>query len=222
MRTSETINNQEVQAYKSWCSKHHVFLEGQEGVDTANFVRDYFLKTWGEDITEVNLDKALPYIRPHLKFKSDAYLKLEQAANGMTPQEADIFDAWVSRQQLESPVSDQGKENATNIICWLRKRNMEITGHNLNLALQNIINNGHLGHGPLVWKRTEVKKQERELSAVEIATWRSRAEGACVRTPSGLVLRTKTEEIQKIVANGADGQIDWRATALARERAAAR
>ena len=149
MRTSETINNQEVQAYRSWCSKHHVFLEGQESVDNANFVRDYFLKTWSEDITEANLDKALPYIRPHLKFKSDAYLKLEQAANGMTPQEADIFDAWMSRQSLESPASDRGMENATNILSWLRERNLEIVSRNLDVALQNIICNGHLGHAPL-------------------------------------------------------------------------
>jgi hypothetical protein len=221
MRTSETINNQEVQAYQSWCSKHHVFLEGAEGTDNGNFVRDYFLKTWGEDITEANLDKALPYIRPHLKFKSDAYLKLEQAANGMTPQEAEIFDAWLSRQRLESPASDQGKENATNLLTWLRERNLEIIGRNLDVALQNIINNGHLGHAPLVWKPIKVKKQDREMSDAEIATWRSRAESARVETPSGLVLQGKTAEVQKIVVT-ADGKTDWKATALAREIAAAR
>jgi hypothetical protein len=73
MRTSVEITNQEVAAYSAFCRKHHVFLEGQEGVDTANFVRDYFLKTWGEDITDANLDKALPYIRPHLKIQVCAY-----------------------------------------------------------------------------------------------------------------------------------------------------
>jgi hypothetical protein len=60
------------------------------------------------------------------------------------------------------------------------------------------------------------------MSDAEIATWRSRAEGACVRIPSGLILRTKTEEIQKIVVNGADGKVNWKATAQAREIAAAR
>jgi hypothetical protein len=138
------------------------------------------------------------------------------------PQEADIFDAWMSRQRLESPASDQGKENATNILSWLRERNMEITGRNLDLALQNIISNGHLGHTPLVWKRIAVKKQEREMSDAELATWRSRAESARVETPSGLVLRGRTEEVQKIMMNGADGKIDWKATAQAREFAAAR
>jgi hypothetical protein len=222
MRTSEAITNQEVQAYTTWCNKHHVFFQGEEGVGNGNFVRDYFLKTWDEEITEANLDKALPYIRPHLKFKSEALVKLENAANGMTPQEADIVDAWMSRQGLESLASDRGKENATNILSWLRERNLEIVSRNLDVALQNIINNGHLGHAPLVWKRIAVKKQEREMSDAEIATWRSRAEGACVRTPSGLILRTKTEEIQKIVVNGADGKVNWKATAQAREIAAAR
>jgi hypothetical protein len=205
-----------------FAERHHVFFEGEEGVDNGNFVRDYFLKTWGEDITKANLDKALPYIRPHLRFKSEALVKLENAANGMTPQEADIFDAWMSRQRLESPDSDQGKENATNILSWLRERNMEITGHNLNLVLQNVISSGHLGHAPLVWKRIAVKKQEREMSDAEIATWRSRAESARVETPSGLVLRGKTEEVQKITLNDASGKIDWKATAQAREIAAAR
>ena len=99
---------------------------------------------------------------------------------------------------------------------------MEITGGNLNLALQNIICNGHLGHAPLACKRIAVKKQEREMSDMEVATSRSRAEGARVETPSGLVFRGKTEEVQKIAVNSANGKIDWKATAQARERAAAR
>ena len=111
---------------------------------------------------------------------------------------------------------------ATNILSWLRERNLEICNRNLDVALQNIINNGHVGHAPLVWKRIAVKKQEREMSDAELATWRSRAESARVETPSGLVLQGKTAEVQKIVVNGADGKIDWKATALARERAAER
>jgi hypothetical protein len=118
---------------------------------------------------------------------------------------------------LESPDSDQGKENATNILSWLRERNMEIISRNLDLALQNVICSGHLGHAPLVWKPLKVKKQEREMSDAEIATWRSRAESARVETPSGLVWRGKTEEVQKIIVNGANGQVDWKATAQARE-----
>jgi hypothetical protein len=164
------------------------------GITEERLPASSFLKTWGEDTTEANLDNALPYIRPHLKFKSDALVKLENAANGMALQEAEIFDAWMSRQRLESPDSDQGKENATNILIWLREKNLEIIGRNLDLALQNIINNGHLGHAPLVWKPVKAKKQEHEMSDAEIATWRSRAEGARVETPSGLFLQGKTAD----------------------------
>jgi hypothetical protein len=77
-------------------------------------------------------------------------------------------------------------------------------------------------HENLPADRQMVKKQEREISDAEIATWRSRAESARVETPSGLVVRGKTEEVQKIMVNGADGRIDWKATAQARERTAAR
>ena len=221
-RATQQITNEEVLAYQTWCQKHHVILDGQDGLDNANLVRDYFLRTWGEDIKEANLDKALPQMRPFLKFKSSALVKLENTANGMTTQEADVFDAWVGRQRLEGLESDKGKENAANILSWLRERNLEIINRNLDLALQNIICNGHLGHAPLEWTRIAVKKQEREMSHAEIATWRSRAESARVETPSGLVLRGKTEEVQKIMVNGADGKIDWKATAQAREIAAAR
>jgi hypothetical protein len=55
------------------------------------------------------------------------------------------------------------------------------------------------------------------MSDADLATWRSRAESARVETPSGLVLQGKTAEVQKIVVNGADGKIDWKATAMARE-----
>jgi hypothetical protein len=88
------------------------------------------------------------------------------------------------------------------------------------LALSNIINNGHYGHTQLHWKPVQIEKQEREVSDAEIATWRSRAEGVVVRTPSGLVINGKTAEVQKIVVNGADGKIDWKATCQKRELAA--
>ena len=82
-------------------------------------------------------------------------------------------------------------------------------------------NKGYYGHAQIHWKPIPVKKQEREMSDAEIATWRSRAESARAETPSGLVLSGKTAEIQSIVVNGEDGKIDWRQTAIKREQAAA-
>jgi hypothetical protein len=73
-----------------------------------------------------------------------------------------------------------------------------------------------------VWKRVEQKQQEREVSDAEIATLRSRAEGAVVRTPSGLVNNTKTAAVRAILVKNGKGEVDWRQTYLARERAVAR
>jgi hypothetical protein len=44
------------------------------------------------------------------------------------------------------------------------------------------------------------------MSDAEIAARRSRAESARVETASGLIVRGKTEEVQKIMVNGADGK----------------
>jgi hypothetical protein len=221
MRQSATITPEEVKVYGQFCAKHHVFLDGQWGVDNANFVPDYFLTTWQQDLTEANLAAALPHIRPYLKFKTEAEVKLDKASDGMTEKETQIFNAWVQRQRLMQPLDgEQGIENAENIISWVREKNFDFSSKSFDLALSNIINNGHYGHAQLHWKPVQVEKQEREVSDAEIATYRSRAEGVVVRTPSGLVINGKTEKVQSIVVNGADGKIDWKATAQKRELAA--
>jgi hypothetical protein len=177
----------------------------------------------GVQWTRENLDKALVQLRPHLKFyESSAQAAHGQFSNQLSESDRNTVDAWLKTQGRLVADGDDGLRNRMNIVTWLQEKNMPISTHNLSLALSNIVNRGHLGHPPLVWKKVEQKKQEREVSNAEIATWRSRAEGARVTTPSGLVLRTKTEEIQKIVVNGADGKIDWKATAQARELAASR
>jgi hypothetical protein len=156
-----------------------------------------------------------------LKFKTEAEVKLDKATDSMTEKEVQVFNAWIQRQRLMQPLDgEQGIENAENIISWEKRKNFDFSSKSFDLALSNIINNGHYGHAQLHWKPVEVKKQEREVSDAEIATYRSRAEGVVVRTPSGLVINGKTEKVQSIVVNGADGKIDWKATDQKRELAA--
>jgi hypothetical protein len=160
----------------------------------------------------------LVQLRPYLKFyESSAQTAHGQFSNQSSESDRNTVDAWSRTQGRLVTEGDDGLRNKMNIVGWLLEKNMPINTHNLSLALSNIVNRGRLGHPPLVWKKVEQKKQEREVSNAKIATWRSRAEGARVSTPSGLVLRTKTEEIQKIEVNGSDGKIDWKATAQARE-----
>jgi len=221
-RTSATITDAEVAAYRQFCFKHHVISDGsQDDVDNANFIRDFFLRQWQHDINETTLEAALPKIRPFLKFHSPLQTKVFELVDGMMASERSVFNAWLERQRLVAD-GDSGLQNFVNVASWMCEKGWEITATSLDRALGNIVNSGHLGHPPLVWKKVEQKKEEREMSDAEIATWKSRAEGACARTPSGLVLRTKTEQIQQIVVNGPDGKTDWKATAQARELAASR
>jgi hypothetical protein len=136
----------------------------------------------------------------------------------MTEAEKQIVTQWFYRQRLVQD-GDFGFQNKENLVSWLKEKNMEVSGRNLDLALSNIINNGHYGQAQLHWKQAPVNKEQRELSDNEIATWRSRAEGARAETPSGLVLQGKAAQIQSIVVVGENGKTDWKATAIARERA---
>jgi hypothetical protein len=217
-RTNETITNEEGLAWHQWCAKHSVIPTDP---DNTKVVAEYFQEIWKEDVTEANLDLAFPQLRARLKCYTPSEAAYQKLTAKMTEAEKQTVTQWFNRQRLVQD-GDLGFQNKENLVSWLKEKNMEVSGRNFDLALSNIINKGHYGHPILAWKSVEVKKQEREVSDAEIATWRSRAEGVVVRTPSGLVINGKTEEVRKIVVNGADGKIDWKQTALKRELAASR
>jgi hypothetical protein len=217
-RTHEVITNEEGLIYHQWCQKYGVIADDDSN---AEVVARYFQETWQQDVTEANLDSAFPLLKSHLKFCTLSEAAYQKLTAKMTEAEKQIVTQWFTRQRLVQD-GDLGFQNKENLVSWLKEKNMEVSGRNLDLALSNIIKKGHYGHPILAWKSVEVKKQEREVSDAEIATWRSRAEGVVVRTPSGLVINGKTEEVRKIVVNGEDGKIDWRLTAQARELAASR
>jgi hypothetical protein len=222
MRTSQTVTDVEIRAYADFCAKHHIIHDNSKNdEDNANFILDYFLNKWNADITQANLSVALPKIREYLNFYTPTEAAYQKLAAQMTEAEKQTVHQWFSRQRLAQD-GDTGLQNQTNLVSWLKEKNFEVTSRNLDLALSNVISKGHFGHPILAWKSVEPKKQEREVSDAEIATWRSRAEGVVVRTPSGLVINGKTEEVRRIVVNGEDGTVDWRLTAQARELAASR
>ncbi len=55
---------------------------------------NYFENTWKEVITAETLEKALPALRPHLKFKSKARLEFEKIATA-EPDRARKLDEWL-------------------------------------------------------------------------------------------------------------------------------
>ena len=219
-------NQQKIENYIRWCVRHEIINEDRETENTgfnASLVAQFMERTGQTEWTPDALDKAFEVLKPKLRlYSSTAEAKYGNLSNELTAAEHDTVNSWAAHQNRLVTDGADGAANKRNIITWLQSKNMPITVQNLSLALSNIVNNGHLGYAPLVWKRVEQKTQEREVSDAEIATWRSRAEGAVVRSPQGHILQTKTAAVQAIFVKNDKGEVDWRQTYLARERAAER
>src|SRR5258708_16206387 len=94
-RTSKEITQHEISAYANFCAEHNIVHDGSQADEAnSNLVVDYFLKTWGEDITPENLQQALPQLKPHLKFHSQAEVELRKTAATADPTVAKKFAEW--------------------------------------------------------------------------------------------------------------------------------
>src|SRR5260370_41401967 len=126
-RFSSEIQQDEVRAYEKFCIAHNILLGGGNddaaSIANANLVRDYFTKTWNEQITAETLEKALPALRPHLKFKSASRVEFEKIAGAETDR-ASQLDVWLQAhggkpgQLVNSLYSDDTYENCN---CLARR-----------------------------------------------------------------------------------------------------
>ena len=172
----------------------------------------------------LTVDALLKYVESHRSefiWLTEARREFNRAAASMTPEQQQAFvNALKSRRLIVD--GDEGLQNFATVVSFYQNNHWPLDTTHIDKAVGNIAQSGRHQYKPLHWRKVETPKPVREIPNGEEQTWRSRAEGACVTTPSGLLNRTKTAEIQKIIVNGTDGKIDWKATAQAREVAAAR
>jgi hypothetical protein len=128
-RTTAEITQAEVQAYVDFCQKHGINLDGEDGVYNGEFVREYFLETWQEDITPANLALALKQLRPHLKFRTEDELEFNKIYNTLSAAEKQAFAA------SEWPFGVIRNEfNGFVLLKWLKAHRFEVTERNLSFA----------------------------------------------------------------------------------------
>jgi len=115
----------DVQAYGKFCIRHGIINDGsRDDQHNADFVMNYFENTWKEVITAETLERALPALRPHLKFKSAARLEFEKIATA-EPERARQIDQWLQVHggkpgQLANTVkTDQIYENLSLLLGTL-------------------------------------------------------------------------------------------------------
>jgi hypothetical protein len=142
-RKSAVLTTDEVSAYEKFCKDHNIVCDGSEvGVANGTLIGEYITVTWGEEITPVTLAIALEKLRDRVTFKSAAQREIESIASGMTENEKSITREFLKKQGRLVLDGDQGSENISNIVSWLRARSYPISAQNLVLALSNILNSG--------------------------------------------------------------------------------
>jgi hypothetical protein len=128
-RTNTQITPAEAQAYGLFCIEHGIVVNdgSKEDEQNADFILNYFVNVWKEDITEQNLDTAWDQIRPHLKMRSPAqaeYYKVATQENDRANQLA----AWLATQGKPGQLANQGEAAFDNLrLLLLTLRGYEIS-----------------------------------------------------------------------------------------------
>jgi len=123
------ITQSEIGAYAKFAKDRGIINDG--GVDdqhNADIILNYFLNTWGREITEQNLNLAWEQLRGHLKLYSPAAIEYYKLAD-QEPDRANLLANWLATQgkagQLVNTAGDETYANLRLLLIELRGR--EIT-----------------------------------------------------------------------------------------------
>jgi len=113
-RTSEQITQNEINAYAKFCAERRVIFGGTEGEQNAEFIGNYFVNVWKQDITEQNLNTAWEQLRPYVKVYSPAQAEYYKVARQM-PDRANQLSNWLATQGKVGQLVSQGDEAFENL-----------------------------------------------------------------------------------------------------------
>src|SRR5258705_3224098 len=125
-RTNSEISPAEVQTYAKFSAEHGIIHDGgEDDTKNADFILNYFVNTWKEDITEQNLNTAWDKIRPHLKLYSPAQFEYHKVVNQEGRDRANLLAAWLASNggkpgQLVNADSDETYTNLRLLLSSLR------------------------------------------------------------------------------------------------------
>lgn len=165
-RQSQTITNDEGILYSNWCIKHG-FPPGDSA--NAEFVANYFLTTWNADITEQNLELALPQLRSHLKALPPAEAEYGRLSEQLGPDYTNVIWQFLPTYRLESDFA-----NFNEVGRYCIQNSVPITLSNLQARIGNLMNSPrgqflHWRPTPDQLKAQKEKQEHREQQDKEAA-----------------------------------------------------
>jgi hypothetical protein len=144
MRTTNRINENELAAYQAFCSDHRIALDGEAGEKNGELFGDFIGVRMDSDFTQEALETAFTHLKGQLKFVSKVQTDADALARNLRPEEIDAFKVWARGQRMIGlDGSEEGYANVRSLLGWMRGN--PVTGHNLDLALGNIVNNPQFG-----------------------------------------------------------------------------
>jgi hypothetical protein len=161
MRTSPSgPTDVEIQAFTKFAIEHEIITDGETGIKNADILCNPIIVDLDADITPQALLDSFQKVRSQLKLKSATYKRADELASKLSPEEIDAYKVWAKRQTMLIGLdgSPEGYQNVASLLGWMRGN--PVTGHNLNLALGNIINN------PQVGQRIHFKPQPKQSREV--------------------------------------------------------
>jgi hypothetical protein len=220
-RTSQTITQAEVNAYRAFCAANNIVdNETERGLANGDLLGKLITLTWQLDITAQTLQQAYDQLKERIHHLSPAEVRLN--ALRLSRGDMDYIVEFVRRSPNLKSDGDNLLTNVATIGSYMQQQRLPIQGADLNGFLPRLAQHSTQSY-PLVWKQRlqdSDKKTEHETSSHEQEIIKNRAESVVVRTPSGLVNNSKTAIVREIVAKDPSGKIDWRKTLVLRERAA--
>ncbi len=159
MRTSPSITQNEANAYAQFALENKIITDGDVGVKNADILCNPIINR-DSDITPQALSASFAKVRSQLRMHSPTYKKADELARKLSPAEIDAYKVWVKGQKLLIGLdgSEEGYTNVANLLGWMRGN--PVTGHNLDLALGNIINNPQFGR---IFFKPQPRQQDRSV-----------------------------------------------------------
>jgi hypothetical protein len=145
MRTTNRINENELAAYQAFCIENRIAVDGDAGEKNGELFGDFIGVKMDSDFTPATLATAFTHLKGRLKFVSKMQTDADALARGLRPEEIDAYKVWAKGQKMLIGIdgSEEGYANVRSLLGWMRGN--PVTGHNLDLALGNIINNPQFG-----------------------------------------------------------------------------
>ena len=177
-RTSEIVTQQEIQAYVKFCKDYSVVNSDSGDPDTlanANFVLNYFLEIWKQDMTEPNFALAFPQLKSQLKFySSPQHAEYTHVANENRHLAQQLSNFLVTQGRSGQLVNagDEAYENLTLLLTELRNRREDVSSTTIRNAIDRISNRpGRKLHYVEAPRRTEPQSRAAREDKSDSTNW---------------------------------------------------